>query len=169
MTISLNANEVLAIAEEVKRNGAEFYRYLAGRTADSDTKRVLVELASMEQDQEHSFAGMRASLSNRQKSTTHFHPGTDEWIYLRQFAGSRVFDLSRDRREYLAGKRQVEEILKAAADLEKDSIIFFLELKRHILSRDRSDLVDKIIRRQMNNIVLLSNRIAEIKASLQYT
>ncbi len=166
MAVSLNANEVLAIAEEVKRNGFEFYRHVAKYSKDRDTRRLLTGLALMELHEAESFSKMRSQLSDEEKATTRFDPDSDSWMYLRQMAGSKVFDVNRDPCETVSGKWQAEEILKAALELEKDSIIFFMGLKRYVLSADRSVKIDDIIKEEMRHIVLLSNRIGLLKSSL---
>jgi len=166
MSISLNANEVLAIAEEVKRNGYDFYRHIEKYSTDRNTKRLLRGLALMELHQAESYARKRSELTEEQKATTHFDPDCDSWMYLRQLADSHVFDVSRDPCRTISGDWQPEEILRAAVELEKDSIIFFLELKRYVLSSDRSVKIDDMIKEEMKHIALLGNQIGLLKSNL---
>ena len=42
MAITFNAFEIFEMAEEIERNGAEFYREAAGRSSDEETKKVLL-------------------------------------------------------------------------------------------------------------------------------
>ena len=167
MAFTLNANEFLAIAEEIMRNGAVFYGHLAEYAAHTESKTVLLELTEMQLLRQESFADMRSSLTEEQKSTTHFHPGTDEWIYISGFVDKHVYDISRDPCEIISNEWQPVHMLKAAADIEKDSLIFFLELQQLVLSRDRCDLIDKVIRQQLNILFWLSDRIGLLKESLQ--
>lgn len=167
MAISINANEFLAIAEQIRHNGAVFYRHLAEYSKNIESQKLLLELAGIQNAAQQSLADMRKTLSDWQKATTHFHPGKDDWMYLAQIADTHVFNLTRDPCDTLTETESPEDILRTAAELEKDSILFFLELKHHVLSRDRSDLIDKVIRQSLNHICQLSLRMEKLKTEVQ--
>ena len=165
MNINLNAYEVLAIAEEVKRNGVNFYRHISKYCRDAETRKVLLDLSEMEYRDAEWFLQMRLGLSDDEKATTRFDPQTDAWIYMRDIIDTNVYDVRHDPCERLSGRSDVKDVLRAAIELEKDAIVFFLNLKRHILSRDRSDKIDIIIRGQMRHIVILSNELGLLESS----
>lgn len=167
MAIAINADEFLAIAAEVRHNGIIYYRHLADYAEYPESRKVLLELADIQKALESKFTDMRSKLSDEQRATTHFHPGSDEWMYLAQIADKNVYDISRDPCEFISSHDQAGDVLKAAAKLEKDSIVFFLELKRHVLSRDRSEMIDNVIRDSLSHLFWISARIGSIKAEFQ--
>ena len=63
MSIHFNADEIFQMAEQVERNGRDFYARAAKRTAESRTAQFLLGLAAMEAEHEKIFADMRAGLS----------------------------------------------------------------------------------------------------------
>ena len=58
MSMAFNADEVLAIAEQIERNGMVFYEKAAERFR-GDEKRTLLRLADMEVTHQQVFAAMR--------------------------------------------------------------------------------------------------------------
>ena len=66
MSITFNVDEVLEIAEQIERNGAEFYRHAAGAAAAGGTRKLLEDLATWEEDHEKLFSDMRKTLSQRE-------------------------------------------------------------------------------------------------------
>lgn len=169
MEISLNAYEVLAIAEEVKRNGVKFYRHLSKYAESPDTRKLLQELSETEKRDAELFFRMRLDMSDKEKSTTRFDPAWDSWLYMREIADSHVFDVRHDPCERLSSRSDGQDILKTAIELEKDMIIFLLDLKRHILSSDRSDKIDKVIRGEMMHIVVLGDQLRLLKSQTLLT
>ena len=59
MGIEFNADEIFEIAEQIERNGAGFYRRAAEAVEDSQKRRILLDLASREDEHEKTFAAMR--------------------------------------------------------------------------------------------------------------
>ena len=57
----------------------------------------------------------------------------------------------------------MEEILKAAITAEKDSIVFYLGMKKAVPERLGSDKVDEIIEEEMRHITMLSEQLLVLK------
>jgi len=60
MSIDFNADEVFEIAEQIERNGAKFYRTVAENVTDADKRKILINLAEMEDEHEQTFKTMRS-------------------------------------------------------------------------------------------------------------
>ena len=65
MAIKFNANEVLAMAEQIERNAAAFYRKAASSHPAKHNQDFLLKLAAMEEDHERTFEIGRASCRER--------------------------------------------------------------------------------------------------------
>ena len=74
MSYDFNADDVLAMAEQLEINGGRFYRAAAESTGDPANKEFLLELAAMEDQHEKTFKSMRAELSEKEKESTVFDP-----------------------------------------------------------------------------------------------
>ena len=67
MSYDFNADDVLAMAEQMEINGGKFYRTAAESTSEPANKEFLLELALMEDQHEKTFKNMRAELSEKEK------------------------------------------------------------------------------------------------------
>jgi len=156
MVYDFTANDVFEMAEQLERNGAKFYRTAAENISDPRSKKLLIELAEMEDEHEKTFASLRADLTEAEKTTTVFDPEDESALYLRALADTRVFfkkkiDIS-----------SMEEILKAAIVAEKDSIVFYLGLKDFVPDQLGKNRLDKIIKEEMGHIRILSKELVSL-------
>lgn len=157
MTYDFNANEILRMAEQIERNGFQFYTAAAENASDPRGKEFLLKLAEMERQHEAYFASLRDQLSDQEKAVTIFDPEGEVEQYLRALADTRIFF------EKQIDITSMEEILKAAIVAEKDSIVFYLGMKNAVPERLGSDKVDEIIEEEMRHITMLSEQLLVLK------
>ena len=156
MSYDFNADEVFEIAEQIERNGAEFYRTAAQSIADSNKKKLLIDLAEMEDEHEQTFKSMRSELTQDEKIVTTFDPEGESENYLRALADTRVFY------EKDIDTTSFKEILKSAITAEKDSIVFYLGMKDVVPENLGKHKLDGIIKEEMSHIRLLSKELLEV-------
>ena len=63
-------------------------------------------------------------------------------------ADGHVFDVRKDPSERLTGKETMEDILKTAIGLEKDSIVFYLGIKDIVPEKLSKERIDDILQMQ---------------------
>jgi len=158
MSQRFNADEIFEIAEQIERNGVTFYRHAAEVALDAGQKQKLLDLAEMELSHERTFASMRMEQADTPLS---FDPNGEAARYLDALADGRIFDLRSDLIEDLAGKT-IEEILKIAIELEKESIVFYLGLRDLVSESMGKERVAPIIAEEMSHITLLSDELAAL-------
>jgi rubrerythrin len=156
MSLDFNADEVFEIAEQIERNGAKFYRTSAESITDSEQKKLLLNLATMEDEHEQTFKTMRSELSRDEQVMTTFDPDGESEGYLKSLADTRVFY------EKDIDTTSFKEILKSAITAEKDSIVFYLGMKDVVPSHLGKDKLDGIIKEEMSHITLLSKKLLEL-------
>jgi len=159
VSIHFNADEIFRMAEQIERNGRDFYAQAANRTAESRSAQFLLGLAAMEAEHEKIFAGMRAGLSERERKATVPDPDDQALVYLRAWADGHVFDVRGRPAEKLTGKEKVEDILRIAIGLEKDSIVFYLGMKDAVPARLGRSKIDQIIKEEMSHVSSLSREL----------
>ena len=162
MGITFNADEIFKMAEEIERNGVKFYNKAAENVSDSEIRTMLLELAEMEVEHEKTFSAMRADLSDPEKQSDIFDPDNEAVLYLQAMADGHVFDTSVDPSSMLSGNEKVEDILKMGIQAEKDSIAFYLGLKKLIPSLEGQGQVEHIIAEEMMHISILSGKLAAL-------
>ena len=151
----LNADEILEIAEQIERNGIAFYERAAERF-QGDEKRTLLGLANMERNHERAFASMRRELADADEGLKAFDPEGEAEKYLAAIADGKIFDLKADPLALLGPQESVQDILGLAIDLEKDSVVFYVAIKDAVPESLGKDKIDKIIKEEMDHILLLS-------------
>jgi len=156
MGYDFNADEIFEIAEQIEKNGASFYRKSAEAITDSGAKKLLLNLAAMEDEHEKIFADLRAGLSEKEKVATVFDPEGEISLYLRALADTRVFF------EKKIDASSMEDILKEAILAEKDSIVFYLGMKEMVPDNFGKAKIDAIIKEEMTHIQLLSKELVAL-------
>ena len=156
MGIDFNADEIFKIAEQIEKNGAEFYRSAAENIIEPEKKKLLIHLAEMEDDHGITFQKMHQELSVEEKTLTTFDPDNLGGSYLKALADTRVFY------EKSIDNTDLSEIFKTAITAEKDSIVFYLGMKEIVPSHLGKDRLDSIIKEEMAHISLLSKELLEI-------
>ncbi len=158
--ISFNADEIFEMAEQIERNGAKFYRKAAESIADDD-RDLLLRLAAMEDEHERTFAAMRGQLSEDEKTPITFDPDNEAALYLQAMADGKVF--KSDPSEALSGDESIQDILKTAIGLEKDSIVFYASMKDVVPKSAGKEKVDAIIKEEIGHIVDLTKQLTASK------
>jgi rubrerythrin len=161
MGIPFNADEVFEMAEEIERNGGRFYRKAAGKFPA--LRKLLLDLAVMEDEHQKIFAAMRTRLSGEETESPVFDPDGEAQMYLRVMADGNVFNLKADPAEKLADVETAEGLLKMAMGIERDSITFYVGLRESVPPKAGRDKVDGIIREEMKHIAVLNERLESLE------
>jgi len=163
MAILPKIDDVFAMAEHIERNGARFYREMAGdERIDSEVRELLLELAAMEDDHEKQFAEMRHELAERDTAEPAFSEEGDIVSYLHVVTDNWALD-NKNVSAAPAGKRKpLVDVLHTAIELEKDSIMFYLGLKEMLAEESDRRRVDDIIKEEMRHIVDLNGKLETI-------
>ena len=159
MSYDFNADEIFEMAEQIERNGEEFYRKMAENISDTQVSQFFLNLAAMEKKHEKVFASMRADLSDQDRKLTVFDPEGEAALYLRALADLQVFGREEKKDFILSGdlpeQDRILKNLRAALGLEKESIIFYLGMKELVPENLGKNKIDKIIKEEMGHIRLL--------------
>lgn len=163
MSETFNIDEIFEIAEQIERNGANFYRKAAKSFDDEKSKGMLLELAEMEDEHEKSFAGMRRDFAKEKKLAEAFDPEGEAALYLKAIADGYVFKVDEDPSDMLTGKERMEDILVMAIILEKDSIVFYTGIRDIVPEELGKDKMSDIIAEEMEHVTLLSGKLKSLK------
>ncbi|MEJ2157590.1 MAG: ferritin family protein [Desulfobacteraceae bacterium] len=151
-----SADDVFEIADQLERNGADFYRTAAEVVDESGPRALLLKLAEMEEDHRKIFAGMRSALADEEKLPD-FDLHAETVRYLKALADTRVFF------EKEMDTSSMEAILKDAVIAEKDSIVFYLGMRDAVPEEKGRSRLNDIIKEEMGHIVLLSKELKALE------
>ena len=163
MTVTFNAFEVFEIAEQIERNGINFYIRTAELFDDPKTIELFLRLAEWERQHEQIFARMKDQLSEQDRKQSALEPD-DLMPNPGVMAGLAVFGIRSDPAKELHGKQNRIDILRRAVEKEKDSIVFYLGIKEAVDESLGQGRIDHIIKEEMGHIKLLSAKLVQYKA-----
>ena len=159
MGITFNADEVFEMAEEIERNGAKFYREAAEKTSDADIKKMLLDLAAMEDGHEKTFVEMRKELSAAEKEVTTFDPDNEVAMYLQTLADFHGTEGKVSPTEKLSGQESMSEVLKIALQAEKNSIAFYVGIKDLVPGKSGKEKIQSIIIEEMAHVSTIGGKL----------
>lgn len=148
-----NADEIFEMAIEIEVKGQEFYKKAAADVGNEDVKAILLDLADMEVDHEETFKQMKKDLLEAEKASKVFDPSNEAAAYLKALADTKVFY------EKEIDTTSVKEVMKAAVTAEKDSIVFYLGMKKLVPEKQGQDKLDDIISEEMNHIRIITEKL----------
>jgi rubrerythrin len=151
------------MAEEIERNGAEFYRKAAKNATDKEIKQMLLDMAAMEDGHLKTFEEMRKQLSGQEKGWTVFDPDNRSVLYLQSMADARGYEGKITPTKELTGKETPREILETALNSENESVVFYLSLKELVPVKAGRDKVEEIIMEELSHITTLVKQLRALK------
>lgn len=146
----LTAAEALKWALEIEKNGEVFYNNVAAKSADAEVKALFEDLAAQERGHYQVFQKMLAEARPEPDLSNIEH---DEYQAYLQVALADALFAGPDKGLTLAKQaRDRETALRAAMGFEKDTLLFFYDLREMVSETER---------------VALSNIILEEKSHLR--
>jgi len=165
MEARFNADEMLAMAEQIERNGRDFYRAAAVIAPDEKSMELLAELARWEEGHESVFIKMRCDLPDDQRALPLFDSNTEHELYLQAIADTRVFDMRKEVTVLARELGSIRDILSYAMKMEHDSILFYVGLRGAVPPEFGRRKVDDLIKEEMDHVAFLKKRLAELEAA----
>lgn len=160
MNVTFNAFEVFEIAEQIERNGINFYIRAAELFDDPNTSEMFLRLAEWEKEHERLFARMKQQLSEQSRQASTSEPD-DLLPDPRVMAGLAVFGIRADPADELRGRQDKTDIIRRAVEKEKNSIVFYHGLKEFIPAEAGKEKIDDIIKEEMRHIVILDQSLKQ--------
>jgi rubrerythrin len=161
MADNYNIDEVFEMAEQMERNGARFYRIASKNFEASIATEMLLELAAMEEDHERVFMRMRERIAKKEFGDGYYDPQGEAGQFIQSMMHGKVFGVDGDPTRLLTGKEKLDNILRTAILLEKDTIAFYTGVKILMPEDLGMKKVDSIIREEMSHVTLLNRRLEQ--------
>jgi rubrerythrin len=160
MAIALNAVEVFEVAEQIERNGSQFYRRASEMFDDSDICKVFLELSEWELLHEKVLRDMREQL---------VESGTEPQTFVRErneldprlIACLDGFGTVAEPLVKLKRISTVTDVLRTAIEKEQDTVAFYEGLKDFVGSACDQKKVDEIISEEIHHIRILGQALQQ--------
>jgi len=158
MSISFSGSELISIAIGIEERGIVFYDIMAKSTKNDAAREVFSYLADMEREHIKIFQGMLGEADKFQ------FPADDSGqynAYLKALVDSAVFSNDLVTSEMAAQAESDAAALELAIRAEKDSILFYYEMKE-VMPRRAQPTVNKIIAEEKSHL----RQLSELKKKL---
>ena len=166
MANEFNAFEVLTMAARIEINAQNFYQQASKMVDNPDISELFANLAAWEKEHETLFSDMKSGLSEDEKASTAIDPYDEIMLYLTEMADEHVFvrkDL--DPASVIDDRSTPEDIINLAIEFEKESILFFLTLKRLMSKRTGSEEIQKVIDEEVGHMAYLASKRRILRSS----
>lgn len=148
----LNISEVYQIAIKIEENGIKFYTTWSKKIKDKKLKDIFSALAYAEVEHKKIFEKMLKEIENYEPKEAY----PEEYFqYLRAYADGLIFNFTEIQKK----AKQIKSVSKAldfAIDREKDSILYYQEVK-NILPQDQQKEIEKIINEERKHFLDLTH------------
>ena len=158
MSISFSASEILNIAIGIERTGIAFYDIMSRSTENATARDVFQQLADMERKHIQAFQDILAEVDKDQIPKAYAEEYTS---YLEALVNSAVFTDDTVTSEMATRVSSDIEAMELAIRAEKDSIMFYYEIK-DIMPLRAQPTVNKIITEEKSHL----RHLSELKKKL---
>jgi rubrerythrin len=157
--MSYNPKEIIDIAVGIEVAGYEFYTHCADKFKDAAISDVFDFLAREELEHKKLFQ----SLNNADKPEGVF--SEEYFSYLKAIGGGRIFEkqaMTID--QIIAGIAVPEDAVRHAFGAEKESILFYSEMKPlYVNDPHTTSLLNRIIEEERKHVATLLDLLAKIR------
>jgi len=157
MSDLFKASEIVEMAVQEERNGVAFYEALAKKTTDAKMKEFAQRMAAEERRHEQEFTRMRDELG--QYVPPESYPG-EYMNYVGALVDDRFLPDEEKAAESVAQAADDREVIKNALRFEKETLLFFTEMKQFVPARD-ARTIDTLIDEERQHITDLTAVLRE--------
>lgn len=153
MGIFFNPAEIFDVAMGIEKNGINFYTQATKNSKNNDVKALYDFLIGEEKTHLQFFQKSKVTLENAASPDI-----LDEayGLYIKALIESIVFTPEKSAEAInIARSGHESQVLSLALDMERDSILFYLEMKP-LMSRGSKGTMDKIIKEERSHLERLS-------------
>jgi len=161
VTITFSASELINIAIGIEGRGIAFYDTMARSTENAEARDIFQCLADMERTHVRIFQGMLGETDKYQPQESY---AGEYAAYLQALVDSAVFTDDSITSEMATQLSSDIEAMELAIGAEKDSILFYYEMKE-IMPQRAQPTVNKIITEEKSHL----RELSELKKKLAAT
>ncbi len=145
-------SEIVEVGIRIEKNGLEFYRSLADSSQNERVRESCQYLAAEEKKHVEDFENLLPSLSKYIPPES--YPGEYE-AYVKTLAEEHVFTDDSVVRDMIRKAPSDKEAIQIAIGFEKDSILFFGEMRKFVPDKDQK-VIEELIRQEREHLSKLS-------------
>ncbi|MEW6662468.1 MAG: ferritin-like domain-containing protein [Bacillota bacterium] len=150
-------SELIQVAVEIEKRGAVFYRQLKEKAVSAQVKELLEVLAAEEEQHQADFLSLGQDFSPAEPPEA--YPGEYQ-DYVRSLVETHLFSDAEALERMMEEVSTEKEILKLAARLEKDTILFFNGMRR-VVKPEKHEVIEDLIAQEESHLAKLGMLLKE--------
>ena len=158
MTTAFSGTELVEIAIQIEECGKAYYDEALNTLKDPQVREVFEYLRDEEEAHASTFETLLSKVTD---ISAEWRENEDYVAYMRALAANRVFPDPEAARAAVRGMKDDTEAIRMALGFEKDTVLFFYEMRPMVGERDRP-LVDRLIAEERKHIRRLSALIGNL-------
>ncbi|MBD3380040.1 MAG: hypothetical protein GF408_06235 [Candidatus Omnitrophica bacterium] len=148
MADSFSACEIVELGIQIEKNGKEFYMALAGKTGEPEARKAFKELAEAEEQHISVFEKIFKGACDYEPREAY---PEEYFAYMNALASQYVFTRKGKGAEVAGSVSDYAEGITLGIGFEKDSILFYQEMKNMVPESDRG-LVERLISEEKEHL-----------------
>jgi rubrerythrin len=148
MNKQFSGAEIIEVAVEIEKNGRDFYNSTAARLKDEKAKELFKFMAEEESQHIIDFKGILSTVMKQDPCESY---PQEYFSYLNAIAGQYVFTGKQEMKDRTKNIETDKDALDFSLGMEKDSILFYEEIKRMLSDKDKQ-LIEQIIEQEKNHV-----------------
>ncbi|MFA5069489.1 MAG: ferritin family protein [Candidatus Omnitrophota bacterium] len=143
-----SVSDIIEVAIEIEKNGANFYYSFSKRWADKTVARFFSDMAEEEKGHERDFKSILSSITGHEPCEAY---GQEYLSYFNAVAGGCLFKSDDDFRERTSMIDSIKDAVDFSLGMEKDSILLYEQMKRMLPDKDKA-LLELIIEQEKSHV-----------------
>jgi len=153
MSIYFAGGELIKIALDIEESGAAFYQALADKTRNKEAQVIYDYLTNQEKKHINLFQDMLDVIGQYQPAEDY---AEEYMLYLKSLVDSSVFSDITEAKQKAERVADETEALDTGVQAEKDSILFYTEMKNFVRPSEQNVILD-IINEEREHLRQLSH------------
>ncbi len=159
MTTAYSGAEIVEIAIQIEGCGEAYYEEAISQSRSQKAKEIFTHLRDEEHRHAKIFEGMLPKMREADSSWRH----NEEYsTYMHALAENRVFPTPEAARQAVKGLSDDISAVRYALGFEKDTILFFHEMRSAAQEKD-FEVIDKLIAEERKHIQSLTGLLNDLK------
>ena len=152
MSNIFSGSEIVEMAVQIEKNGRDFYNKIAVLLKGKNIKEVFKHLASQEERHISVFEDMLSVVKKYEPSEAY----TGEYFsYIKALSEEHVFTKKEKGKEIAATVKDEMQAIELGIGFEKDSILFYHEMKNFVLESEHV-IIENLLKEEQKHLEKLS-------------
>ncbi|MFC1508065.1 ferritin family protein [Candidatus Omnitrophota bacterium] len=146
-----SAIEVVEMGIKIEENGRDFYNGIIGLSDDKAAKEAFKLLSSEEEKHIKRFEVVLSKV--KKYEPVEAYPN-EYFSYIKSLSGEYVFIKEKKGTEIAGRIKTAKEAIKLGIGFEKDSILFYQEMKKFVLTSEQS-IIEELLEEEKKHLKML--------------